>query len=165
MRVCVRASGGASPLVTQRSSGSDLVVGDSPPVRLTIDLGVTTDPDLEELRINEGGIRSHFLLCKIDYGQGQQGFLLYIKPSMTGNESEFLKKYRVEHPTFPHESTAQQLYDETQFEAYRALGEHICEDLFRPELVDPIQDGKPLPDRPSVREWFQGMASSMLEPV
>ena len=134
-------------------------------VRLAkIDLGVTIDPDLEELRNDESGNnRSHYLLCRIDYGQGRLGLLLYIKPSMTVNESEFLRKYRARNPSFPHESTAQQLYDETQFEAYRALGEHIGEDLFRTELVDPIQPGgKPLSPQPSVRDWFQGLANSLL---
>ena len=84
---------------------------------------------------------------------------------MTGNESEFLQKYRAEHPTFPHESTADQLFDEAQFEAYRALGEHVGEELFRPELVGPMQPGgKPLPPQPMVRDWFQGLANSLLEP-
>ncbi len=135
-------------------------------VRLAnIDLGVTIEPDLEELRKDESGnSRSHFLLCKIDYGQGQQGLLLYIKSSMTGNETEFLQQYRTGHPTFPHESTADQLFDEAQFEAYRALGEHVGEELFRPELVDPIRPGgKPLPPQPTVRDWFQGLANSLLE--
>ncbi len=136
-------------------------------VRLaSIDLGVTIEPDLEELRTDESGnSRSHFLLSKIDYGQGQQGFLLYIKLSMTGNETEFLQKYRAEHPTFPHESTADQLFDEAQFEAYRALGEHIGEELFRSELVDPIRPGgKQLSPQPTVRDWFQGLANSLLDP-
>ena len=135
-------------------------------VRLSkIDLGVTIEPNLEELRTDESGnSRSHFLLCKIDYGQGRQGFLLYIKSSMTGNETEFLQKYRTEHPAFPHESTADQLYDEVQFEAYRALGEHVGEELFRPELVDPIRPGgKPLSPQPTVRDWFQGLANNLLE--
>jgi hypothetical protein len=83
---------------------------------------------------------------------------------MTGNESEFLQKYRAEHPAFPHESTSDQLFDEAQFEAYRALGEHVGEDLFRSDLVDPIgPEGKPLPDKPTVRQWFQGLANSLLE--
>ena len=135
-------------------------------VRLAnVDLGITIEPDLEELRrVESGDSRSHFLLCKIDYGPGLKGFLLYIKSSMTGNESEFLRKYRTENPAFPHESTAQQLYDETQFEAYRALGQHIAENLFQPELVDPIQPGQPsLPDQPTVRQWFQGLANSLLD--
>ena len=134
-------------------------------VRLaSIDLGVTIEPDLEELRKDESGnSRSHFLLCRIDYGQGREGLLLYVKSSMTGNESEFLQKYRAEHTTFPHESTADQLFDEAQFEAYRSLGEHVGQDLFRPELVNPIQPGQPsLPPQPTIRQWLQGLANSLL---
>ncbi|HQX52968.1 MAG TPA: hypothetical protein PLR25_23815 [Planctomycetaceae bacterium] len=82
---------------------------------------------------------------------------------MTGNESEFLQKYRAEHPSFPHEPTSDQLFDETQFEAYRALGEHVGENLFRSDLVDPIKPGEPsLPSQPTVRQWFQGLANSLL---
>jgi hypothetical protein len=82
---------------------------------------------------------------------------------MSGNESDFLQKYRLEHPTFPHESTAEQLYDEIRFEAYRALGEHVAENLFRPEMVDAIEpNGKSLPAQPTVRDWFQGLANSLL---
>jgi hypothetical protein len=105
------------------------------------------------------------LLCPIDYGRGQKGFLLYIKSAMSGNESEFLRKWRMEHPTFPHETTADQLFDESQFEAYRALGEHVAEELFLPEVTGSIQpDTPPLPAQPSVRAWFQGLANNLLEP-
>ena len=134
-------------------------------VRLVnIDLGVTIEPDLEELRkLETGNSRSHFMLCRLDYGRGQHGLLLYIKSSMTGNESEFHRKYRAEHPDFPHESTADQLFDEAQFEAYRALGEHVGENLFQPELVDPIHpNGEALSPQPRVRDWFQSMANSLL---
>ena len=48
---------------------------------------------------------------------------------------ELIKRYRATHPDFPHQSTANQLYDETQFEAYRALGEHVANDLFREDLT------------------------------
>ena len=76
-----------------------------------------------------------------------------------------LQKYRLEHPTFPHESTAEQLYDETRFEAYRALGEHVGENLFRPDVVNPIQsDQEPQPGPLTVRQWFQGLAGNLLEP-
>jgi hypothetical protein len=35
--------------------------------------------------------------------------------------------YRAKDPVFPHHSTADQLYSDERFEAYRALGEHIGE--------------------------------------
>ena len=34
-------------------------------------------------------------------------------------------RYSEKHKTFPHQSTADQWFDELQFESYRALGEHI----------------------------------------
>jgi hypothetical protein len=34
--------------------------------------------------------------------------------------------YKAANPAFPHETTADQLFSEEQFEAYRALGEHIA---------------------------------------
>lgn len=136
-------------------------------VRLAdIDLGVKIRPDLDELRVDElGNSPSHFVLCPIDYGQGQAGFLLYIKSSMTGNETEFLQNWRREHPRFPHESTADQLYDESQFEAYRSLGDHIANALFAPELTNPVEPNRPaLSAQPKVHDWFKGLATNLLDP-
>jgi len=123
-----------------------------------IDLGVSIEPDLTDLRMDsEGHGRAHFGLSRIEYPDGQYGLLLYVKSSLTGNESEFLKKYRAENPAFPHQSTAQQLFSETQFEAYRALGEHIAQDLFRSDLVDDSGAGL------SVREWFSRLSKHLLD--
>jgi len=36
-----------------------------------------------------------------------------------------VRRYGEKHPTFPHQSTADQWFDEDQFESYRALGEFI----------------------------------------
>lgn len=122
-----------------------------------IDLGVTIELNLADLRMDrDGHSRAHFGLSRIDYPEGHFGLLLYIKTSLTGNESEFLKKYRADHPDFPHQSTAQQLFSETQFEAYRALGEHVAEDLFRRDLVDEWDIGLP------AREWFERLAARLL---
>lgn len=52
------------------------------------------------------------------------GFLLYIKPSLNGTEPVDVFNYARLHPDFPHESTANQLYTEQQFESYRELGSH-----------------------------------------
>lgn len=38
----------------------------------------------------------------------------------------FILNYIKNHPDFPHQSTADQYFDEIQFEAYRMLGEHIA---------------------------------------
>lgn len=67
------------------------------------------------------------MAARIDYGGGDTGMLLYLKASMTGDEDENIRDYRRTHPAFPHESTADQFFDERQFEMYRALGHHIGE--------------------------------------
>jgi hypothetical protein len=52
--------------------------------------------------------------------------LIYIKASLSGDENDYVLSYKAGHPDFPHETTADQLFSEEQFEAYRALGEHIA---------------------------------------
>src|SRR5262249_29829333 len=41
-----------------------------------------------------------------------------------------VKNYRVAHPEFPHETTADQFFTDAQFESYRALGDHLAEHTF-----------------------------------
>ena len=60
--------------------------------------------------------------------QPEIGYLLYLKSSFTDDEDEVIQEYRHRNPTFPHQTTADQFFDEGQFEAYRALGQRIAED-------------------------------------
>lgn len=72
--------------------------------------------------------RQLFAIAEIIYpernhrGKNCKGHLLYIRPTFYGDESTDIKHYADSNKTFPHQSTADQLYDEKQFEAYRALG-------------------------------------------
>lgn len=106
-----------------------------------IDLGVHIEPDLSDLRHGiEPFKRAHFAMARIDYGDDQDGqpihgLLLVIKLALTGNEPELLMQFQQLNPAFPHQSTAQQLFSEAQFEAYRALGEHAAEAAFDPMLA------------------------------
>jgi len=61
------------------------------------------------------------------------GRILYVKATLTGDEPVDVQHYAARHPAFPHEATADQFFDEAQFEAYRALGEHIGAEVV-PEL-------------------------------
>ena len=59
---------------------------------------------------------------------GDTGWLLYIKPGYHGAEPPHVRSYAIAHTrSFPHESTAEQWFSESQFEAYRALGAYITE--------------------------------------
>lgn len=51
--------------------------------------------------------------------------------SVTGDEDPFVHKYRADNPAFPHESTADQFFDEVQFEAYRSLGNHVGDEILK----------------------------------
>ena len=78
------------------------------------------------------------------------GSLVYVKSTVTGDEGPFVKKYRADNPTFPHETTADQFFDETQFEAYRALGDHIgkrvIDGISKKEKIYGFEDVKPSED-------------------
>jgi hypothetical protein len=129
----------------------------------SIDLGVTIDINLDDLRLNDEGLsRSHFRFCRIGYPGDHYGYLLYVKLSLTGNEGEFLRRYRLDEPVFPHHSTADQFFNETQFEAYRSLGEHIGDKLFLRTLVGSELAGS---DHVELERWFAELGKRLLEPM
>ena len=99
--------------------------------KVRIDLGVQIDMDLEMLRKDETELsKRHCVAGVINYSEKEKGILLYIKSSLTGDEPEDLFQYRKEHPTFPYESTADQFFNEAQFESYRQLGYHVGQKVF-----------------------------------
>ena len=55
-------------------------------------------------------------------GACEDGVLLYIKPTIIGGENADILNYSKAYPAFPHQSTADQWFDERQFESYRMLG-------------------------------------------
>lgn len=102
------------------------------------DFGVEIEIDLDPLRTDEYGIsQRHLAAGRIlypDVGDGKSfsddGVLIYVKPSLTGDEPEDLTQYQASNHDFPHETTADQFFDDNQWEAYRKLGEHsITQDL------------------------------------
>jgi len=67
---------------------------------------------------------------------GYEGYLLYIKPSLSGNEPRDVLQYAAAHPEFPHESTSDQWFAESQFESYRKLGYHLASEVFMRAGID-----------------------------
>jgi|HubBroStandDraft_4_1064222.scaffolds.fasta_scaffold04956_2 MFS family permease len=68
----------------------------------------------------------------------KNGILLYIKASLTADESSDVLNYKTQHSSFPHQSTADQWFTESQFESYRALGEHIIQSVFQAITADKL---------------------------
>jgi peptidoglycan hydrolase-like protein with peptidoglycan-binding domain len=95
------------------------------------DFGIEIDIQVKDLEIDAATklAKSHWAIGEIKYGlvdaNCESGLLLYVKPSLTGNEPADLLNYRNVDNKFPHQSTADQYFDETQFESYRKLGYHI----------------------------------------
>jgi hypothetical protein len=118
--------------------------------KIAIDLGVYIAFDtLKELkpRSRDGSLISgvYYAVGEIDYKTApewksddapknhnvENGYILYIKPSYHGTESAGIVAYAKAHATFPHETTADQFFTESQFESYRTLGFEILDTVFK----------------------------------
>jgi hypothetical protein len=61
--------------------------------------------------------------------------LIYIKAGITGEEPPDIHQYSLTHKDFPHETTANQFFNEAQFESYRHLGSFIVDTLVKEGIV------------------------------
>ncbi len=120
-----------------------------------IDLGARITLPWEEIarqsRATSAGIQAggapcefgpHCAIGRILYDHDQQGLLVYIKSSLSGDEKDYILDYARRFPTFPHESTSDQFFSEEQFEMYRALGFHMIQGLFGRDRISFVQ-GEP----------------------
>ena len=73
--------------------------------------------------------------------KADDGVLLYLKASLTGAEPEDVLQYHTSHAEFPHQSTADQWFDASQFETYRRLGQSVAETAFHNKGLDPAKWG------------------------
>jgi ribosomal protein S18 acetylase RimI-like enzyme len=122
--------------------------------RCRTDLGCDVEIDVDRLRRDPatGHAREHIAIGTIRYDQVDPahpvGTLVYIKASLTGDEPTDVNQYAQAHADFPHQTTADQFFDESQFESYRSLGLHCVLKAFRPLL----QTRNEKPGGPSVEE-------------
>jgi hypothetical protein len=114
-----------------------------------IDFGAEITLDLSKLRVVQatGNSVAHFAPGTIRYPEtpeSQTGTVLYIKSSLTGAskypitenwavdlpaEPLDVLNYKFMHEHFPHDTTADQWFTESQFESYRRLGGHIVDEI------------------------------------
>ena len=64
-----------------------------------------------------------------DGGSAPNGVLVYIKPTLLDSEPRDVLQYAAANPDFPHQTTLDQFFDESQFESYRRLGQHAVETI------------------------------------
>ena len=92
------------------------------------DFGAEIHLDPRQIETTNGKpSKVHCAVGTIQYqgDSNKKGFILYIKASMTGDEPTDVLEYKKRCPAFPHESTAEQFFSESQFESYRSLGYHV----------------------------------------
>jgi hypothetical protein len=75
----------------------------------------------------------HAALAKVTYLDDPDAisYLILLKPTLIGEEPQDLTNYHSANPAFPQQSTAEQFFDEAQWESYRRLGQHIAEKVFQ----------------------------------
>jgi hypothetical protein len=125
--------------------------------KIAIDLGVYIGfGKLHELkkRSKDGAIieGAYYAIGEIDYktapewhsgdADAENGYILYIKPGYHGTESAGVVAYATANAAFPHETTGDQFFSESQFESYRTLGFEIMDGVLKEaaENVDTITD-------------------------
>lgn len=130
------------------------------------DFGVEIDIDPEPIRRRDSGFSgTHCVVGTITYPEDEtafaagltgglgplndtstrraRGWLLYLKSSLTGDEPADVTEYHSQHAEFPHESTGDQFFSESQFESYRRLGLHVLRSAF--DGVDVDVSGRTIP--------------------
>jgi hypothetical protein len=109
--------------------------------QIRVDLGVPID--IQELSVTNPAQDMKNKYCaigKIRYScvdrnqsdaetsdQDYDGVLIYIKPSLIGEEPRDIINYWQDRHTFPQEVITDQWFSEAQFESYRALGSYIID--------------------------------------
>lgn len=96
--------------------------------RLIDQLRLTVEEPVDEARHS----LAHAALARVTLVDepAWEGWLLYIKPTLVGDEPADIVQYHRAHLPFPQETTADQFFDEAQWESYRMLGYHIGLDVF-----------------------------------
>lgn len=87
--------------------------------------------------------RAHAALARVKYLDNDDAtWLVYVKATLMGDEPVDVSQYHRAHPAFPQEPTADQFFDERQWESYRRLGLHVGDRVLTTELFN-FLEGNP----------------------
>lgn len=99
---------------------------------IRVDFGAKLKLDTTPLVPNEQGISEKaWVVGSLSYEDGTKAEFIYIKSAMIAGLSPDVVGYKHENPTFPDQTTADQFFDEYQFEAYRELGFQIAHQMLK----------------------------------
>jgi hypothetical protein len=126
-----------------------------------IDLGIEIDIDVQQIaRI--GDQRCNSAPCaigKIRYSADRVGTLLYIKSSRRMHAPSDVVQYARQHEAFPHESTSDQFFSESQFESYRRLGRFLAEEVVVAAIEDEGEVELPKLFQRLEQNWYASSAA------
>lgn len=100
--------------------------------KIYIDSGIPIEPVCDPaIQPGRGARNKHCAVFNIRYScvhpKAPDGNLIYLKASLCSKLPEDVKHFATLHPDFPHQSTMNQFFRESQFESYRRLGSHVIE--------------------------------------
>ncbi|MHC4565991.1 MAG: hypothetical protein ACYTE3_09555, partial [Planctomycetota bacterium] len=78
--------------------------------------------------------KNGFAVGTIEYPEVGDGTIFYLKTILTEGLPPDIYGYKSSHPTFPDQSTADQFFDESQFEAYREIGYRIAIEMLEYDI-------------------------------
>jgi hypothetical protein len=124
-----------------------------------IDFGAEIELDLRpfEQPDEAGCSAAHCVVGTITYPETPKdpGIVVYLKSSLTGDEPGDVLNYKKEDQAFPHDSTMNQWFTESQFESYRRLGHHAAIATFLPGGPGSLQ----CDDKVQRHEYFENLKS------
>ena len=106
----------------------------------------SNDPSTAQVCFAQQG----YLLGKITYFNREQGTLLYLTTTLFETISADILAYRKTHPEFPDQPTADQFFDEKQFEAYRELGYQTVYHMMCDQKIQDAEDVKRTVGKPNI---------------
>ena len=77
-------------------------------------------------------------LARVGYASGRQGLLVVVKPNLCDGLPVDLLNFAAANPAFPQQTTADQFFDEAQWESYFQLGQSLGRSL-TPDFMDWLQ--------------------------
>jgi len=105
-------------------------------------------------RVDSADLRTECGCLEAEVDNPFSGVIVYMKSSLVGDEPADLLTYRLKSPAFPQDSTANQWFTESKFEAYRRLGHHVAMTTIKPAL--PPMDTE-IRERGQVETLFERM--------
>ncbi|WP_133791965.1 patatin-like phospholipase family protein [Paraburkholderia silvatlantica] len=105
-----------------------------PRTRLPLPSWFRLNPAHIALSIGEFRRKRKFLALQfaVTFANGTNGQILVIKPRVTSAAPADVREYRKQNPSFPNETTANQFFDDVQWESHRELGYSQMCNLLRP---------------------------------